>query len=154
LPNGLRLVRAMDAIKRRAEIEGAGAERIVDAAGHVAGQIGATPAHLGRRGPAGPFPLGADAMYAAPAETVTADADAIAQGLAARLDQVEPPLGRVDDDGARRVIGRIGDCGALDRARTGVIVRAATHDVTGIAKEALRPCLSGAGQKHGGSDQT
>src|SRR5216684_2205810 len=40
LADRLRLVRTVNAIKRRSEIHGAGAERVVDAAGHVPRQIG------------------------------------------------------------------------------------------------------------------
>ena len=82
LADRLRLVRAVDAIQRRAQIHGARAERIVDAAGHVARQIGPPRQHLRGRRPARPFLLGGDAVGAAPAEAVAADADAVAQRLA------------------------------------------------------------------------
>src|SRR5262245_7060074 len=78
---GPRFVRAVDAVKRRAEIHGASAERIVGAASHKMGQIRSPPKHLGRRRPIGPFPLLADTMDTRPRETVTADADAIAERL-------------------------------------------------------------------------
>src|ERR1700682_155421 len=75
LADGLGLVRAMDAIERRAEIHGARAQRIVDAALHVAWQVGTARDHLRRRGPARPFLLGRDAMAVAPAETTPAEAE-------------------------------------------------------------------------------
>src|SRR5258708_5738020 len=69
LADGLGLVRAVDAIQRRAEIHGAGAQRIVDAARHVTRQVGAARDHLRRRGPAWPFLLGRDATDTAPPGT-------------------------------------------------------------------------------------
>src|SRR5258707_11945698 len=52
LADRLRLVGAGNAIKRRAEIHGAGAERIVDAARHMARQVGPPRQHLRGGGPA------------------------------------------------------------------------------------------------------
>ena len=63
------------------------AERIFDAAGHVARQVGPPRQHLRGRGPARPFLLGGDAVDAAPAEAVAADTDAVAQRLAVGEDR-------------------------------------------------------------------
>src|SRR5450759_4999564 len=95
LADRLRLVGAVNAIQRRSQIHGARAERIVDAAGHVTRQIGATRQHLRGRGPARPFLLGGDAVSATPAKAVTADADAVAKRLAVGEDEIQPPLGGV-----------------------------------------------------------
>ena len=48
-----------------AEIHGPGAERVLDAARHVARQVGPTLQHLGRRRPVRPFALGRDRLGAA-----------------------------------------------------------------------------------------
>src|SRR5712675_1369465 len=95
LADRLRLVGAVNAIKRRAEIHGAGAERIVEAACHMARQIGPPRQHLRGWGPARPFLFRGDAVDAGPAKAVAADADAVAKRLALRQDEVKPPLGGV-----------------------------------------------------------
>src|ERR1700744_885229 len=77
LSDRFRLVGTVDAVQRRAEIDGARTERIVDAAGHVARQVRPSPAHLLRWRPARPFPFRGHAVHAAPAEAVAADADAV-----------------------------------------------------------------------------
>src|SRR5438045_1802189 len=81
-------------------------ERIVDAAVHVARQVGTPCQHLRRRRPTRPFLFRRDTVGSAPAETVAADPDAVAQRLAIGQDEVKPPLGGVDEDGAGRVVGR------------------------------------------------
>ena len=68
----------------RAEIERAGAERIVGAAVHVARQVGPALHHCRRRRPARPFRLAADRLVARPGEARAADADAVAHGAARR----------------------------------------------------------------------
>ena len=55
-------------------------------------------------------------VHAAPAKTVAADADAVAERRAARLHQIESPLGGIDDDRARRVIAGIINAGARNGA--------------------------------------
>src|SRR6266478_8537513 len=104
LADRLRLVGAVNAIKRRAEIHGAGAERIVDAARHMARQVGPPRQHLRRRGPARPFLFRGDAVDAGPAKAVAADTDPVAKRLALRQDEVKPPLGGVDVDGAGLIL--------------------------------------------------
>ena len=59
------LVRAVNAIKARAKIKGARAERIVDAAGHETRQIGLARDHFDRRPPIRPFALGGYVFTAA-----------------------------------------------------------------------------------------
>ena len=68
------------------------------------GRSGRRAQHLRRRRPARPFLLGGDAVGAAPAEAVAADADAVAQRLAVAEHEIEPSFGGVDVDGAGRVI--------------------------------------------------
>ena len=56
----LRLIGAVDAVDRGAEIKRAGAERVARAAGHEARQIGLARDHLRRRRPVGPLRLAGD----------------------------------------------------------------------------------------------
>src|SRR3569623_2165611 len=70
-----RLRRSVQPVQRRADIERAGAERIVRAAGHVGRQVGRALAHFRRRRPAGPLGLASDGVLARPAEAVAADAE-------------------------------------------------------------------------------
>src|SRR5882672_1661412 len=116
MAKSLRLIRSMDAVQRRAEIHGAGAERIFDAARHVARQVRPARPHLRGRCPARPFLLRRNAVDAAPAEAITADADAITQCPAVAEDEIKPALGGVDQDGAGRVLTREADGLARDRA--------------------------------------
>src|SRR5919106_3482802 len=58
--DGLRLVGAMNAVDRAAEIQRARAERIAGSAGHPARQIGLALYHLLGRRPVRPFLLAAD----------------------------------------------------------------------------------------------
>ena len=85
-------------------------------------------------------------MGAAPAETVPADADAIAQRLAVALHQIEPPLGGFDDNGAGRIIlGKV-HAGARDRTGAGgpAAKIALAHD-RAVFELGVR--LAGAGQQ-------
>src|SRR5690606_29693062 len=82
------------------EIHRAGAERIAGAAGHEARQIGLALDHLRRRPPVRPFRLAHDELRSAPLEPVTADADTVAQGAVATLNEIKEAVGGVDDDGA------------------------------------------------------
>src|SRR5258705_13142924 len=104
LADRVRLVGAVNAIKRRAEIHGARAKRVVDAARHVARQVGPPRQHLRRRGPARPFLFRGDAVDAGPAKAVAADTDAVAKRLALRQDEVKPPLGGVYENGAGLIL--------------------------------------------------
>src|SRR5260370_36754786 len=104
LADGLRLVGTVDAVERGNQVHGPRPERVVDAAGHVARQVGAARQHLRWRGPARPFFLGGDAVGAAPAKTIAADTDAIAKPLALGEHQGKPPLGGVGENGSTRMI--------------------------------------------------
>src|SRR5262249_38627838 len=103
--DGLRLIGAMDAIDRGAEIERPRPHGIAGAAGHEARQIGLALDLFRPRGPARPLLLPRDLHQALPLETVAADADAVAQRAPARLHDIEKALGGVHDDGARRLGG-------------------------------------------------
>src|SRR3954468_4748330 len=101
----------------------------------MARQIGAAPQHLRWRCPGRPFLLGADAVHTPPAEAVAADADAVAQRLTAREHQIEPPLRRVYDDGAGRIVAGVAHGGTRDRARAaagGAEIRPAAHDIAHV----------------------
>src|SRR5947207_2919325 len=104
LADRVRFVGAVNAIKRRAQIHGAGAERVVGAARHMARQVGPSRQHLRGRGPARPFPFRRDPVDAGPAKAVAADTDAVAKRLALRQDEIKPPLGGVYVNGARLIL--------------------------------------------------
>src|SRR6266446_8325145 len=116
LANRVWFVGAVNAIKRRAQIHGAGAERVVEAARHMARQVGPSRQHLRGRGPARPFPFRGDAVDAGPAKAVAADTDAVAKRLALRQDEVKPALGRVYVNGARLILADKADHLAPSRA--------------------------------------
>src|SRR5215203_6466307 len=117
LADGLGLVRAMDAVERAAEIHGAGAERVLGAARHVARQVGPAADHLGRRAPVRPLALQADRLRAGPLEARAPDADRVLDRLAAARHVIEPALLGRDHDGAGRVAGVEADELARDRRR-------------------------------------
>ena len=94
---------AVDAVERRAEIEGARAERVLEAAAHVPRQVGTAPQHLRRRAPIRPFALHRHGLGARPGEALAPDADAVLDRLAAPEHVVEPPLRGRDHDRARRL---------------------------------------------------
>src|SRR5947209_7671393 len=107
----LRLVRAVNAVHRvpvaGIEVEGARAERIVGSAGQAAGarrrhQMRPALQHIRRRHPVRPFRLTADTGSAGPAIGLLTGRDAIANRFAARLDEVEVLVARIDDDRAWR----------------------------------------------------
>src|SRR5262249_30330947 len=138
LSDRLRLVGAMNAIERRAQIHRARAERIFDAAGHVARQVGAAAQHLRRWGPARPFLLRGNAVGSTPAEAVPAAAKAVAPPLAARQYWVEPPFAGVDQDGAGRIIGLEHHGAARDRAAAAIATIAAAAEVRSAAQDVAR----------------
>src|SRR6266436_5201176 len=149
LADRLRLVGAVNAIKRRAEIHGAGAERIVDAARHVPRQIGPPRQHLRGRRPARTFLLGGYAVDAAPAKAIAADANAVPQRLAVGQHEVKPPLGGIYEYGTRRVSAFKSH--RLPRNRAGgadAEIGAAAHDVAAVgAEETLSVRAVGARQQ-------
>src|SRR2546423_4612999 len=122
LADGLRLVRAVDAVERGAEIHSARAERVVETAGHVARQVGTPSQHLCGRGPARPLLLGGDTLHPAPGEAVAADTDAVADRLAVAGDEIEAPLRGIDHDRAGRV--RAGIAHARARNRRDAVIAA------------------------------
>src|SRR5262249_34921856 len=107
--DGPGLVRAVDAVERRAEIHGARAERIVGAADHVARQIRTALEHLVGRRPIRPLPLLRDVMHARPGEAGPADADAVAHRAPVALHQIEEAIAGIDDDGARPLAAVVAD---------------------------------------------
>src|ERR671916_771850 len=82
------------------EIEGAGAERVVEARLAVARQVGLEADHGAGGRPGGPDALAADRGDAAPGEPLLADADAVADRPALGLDEIEHALVDIDHDGA------------------------------------------------------
>src|SRR5690606_31384323 len=96
----LRFVRTVDAIQCRAEIDRPRAERVVRSALHIAWQIRLTLQHLLGRPPIRPFALLRNFVRAGPAESVAADADAVADRAGLALHVIEPALLGVYDDGA------------------------------------------------------
>src|SRR5262249_15143378 len=80
---------------------GAGAERILDAAAHVARQVGAARQHFRRRRPVRPFALRRNLLDAGPGEARAADADAVAYRTTVLLHQIKVAVRRIDDDRAR-----------------------------------------------------
>jgi hypothetical protein len=81
MADGMGLIGAVDAKQRAAEIKGARPQRIVGAARHVGRQydpLGALALdHAGRRRPAGPLRLAADALPPAPGKALPTDPDAV-----------------------------------------------------------------------------
>src|SRR6266536_6641967 len=70
MPDGLRLIGAVDAVDRVAEIKRARPELIARPPGHEPRQIRLAVDHLRRRNPIGPFRLARDAKQARPLESV------------------------------------------------------------------------------------
>src|SRR5271166_3377927 len=106
----------MDPVHRIAmivvEIEGARAERVVDAADHRFRKIRAALQHGGGRGPGWPFGAPADMGAPLPAKAFAADADVIAHRLAALEREIEITVFRIDRDRAGFFFGRIWHYGA------------------------------------------
>src|SRR6476620_332150 len=124
LANRRRSVGAVNAVDRAAEIHGARAERVGWAAGDKARQIGLAPDHFRGRTPIRPLGFSLDGLDARPGEAFTADANAIAHGLATRPYEIKVGIGRVDNDGARRLAGAIvDDLAAEFGSNLAVIVR-------------------------------
>jgi hypothetical protein len=94
--DGLGLVRAVDSVERISEIHGARPERVGKSTCHVSWQLGFAPEHVIGRGPIRPFLLHRDFRCPGPGETLASDADAVAQCLAARHHEIEPPLAGAD----------------------------------------------------------
>src|SRR5918993_5716369 len=125
LADRVRLVRAVDAVQRAAEIHRAGAERVGDAALHVAREVRPALQHLGRRRPVRPLGLARDGLRPGPLEPRAADPDAVADRAAVAEHVVEPALGGRDHDRARRIAAE-GDDLARDRRYLNVRARLVT----------------------------
>src|SRR5215472_9259719 len=93
-----RLVGAVDAVKRVAEIERPRTERIIRPAGHVTRQIGKPLQFTWRGRPVRPFAFGGNRADPRPSVALHANGDTIANGLAAAEHVVQPPLTGADDD--------------------------------------------------------
>src|SRR5262249_36643904 len=94
----------MNPVKRTAEIHRARAERIVRVATlHVPRHISLPPVRLRWRGPLWIFFLRGDFVSALPLDPAPPDTDAVAYRRAVALNEIKPPLCRVDDDGAWRI---------------------------------------------------
>ena len=74
---------------------------------HIRLELGLALDHLLRRIPVRPFLLVRDSGHARPAEALAADADAVADGAAAVLHEVEEMACGIDDDRARRLLGAV-----------------------------------------------
>src|SRR5260370_5997301 len=122
LTDGLRLIGAVNAIHSVAEVECAGAERIAGASRHETRQIGLARDHFGWRSPIWPFALAGDFQKAGPPETIAANADAVTDRPAIRLNHIEQPLGCVHDDRAGRLRGAPEHHLALKRSRKPLVV--------------------------------
>src|SRR4026207_2490996 len=111
----IRIVRAVNPVERTAEIHRVRAERIVRiAALHVPRHIFLPRDHLRRRRPIWIFFFRGDLVRALPLEAGPANTDSPAQRRAAALNEIKPPLCRVDDDGAWRILTLIARGGAAE----------------------------------------
>ena len=115
--DGRRLIGAVDAIDRLAEIESARAERIAVTAGHEARQIGLALDHFFRRMPIRPLRHLGNPLGARPSEALAAHADAVAQRLALAEHEIEVGILRVDDERAGRLLGVVVDQRATELRR-------------------------------------
>src|SRR5262245_31957203 len=84
--NGPGLVRSMDAVERRAEIECARTQGIVRTARHEVRQVWLAPEHFIGRRPVRPFFFCRNGVRARPCEAGAADADPVADRSALALD--------------------------------------------------------------------
>src|SRR4029453_15509467 len=115
LADRIRIVRAVNPVERTAEVHRARAERIVRiAALHVPRHIPLPRDHLRWRRPIWIFFFRGDLVRALPLEAPPADTDAVAQRRATALNEIKPPLCRVDDDGAWRILAVITHGGAAE----------------------------------------
>src|SRR5262249_23318464 len=103
LPDGRRIVGAVDAILAGTEIDCACPERIAGTGRHEARQIGLACDHLRRRIPVRPLRLAADVLNAGPGKAFAADADAVADGAALAEHVVERGIAGIYHDGTGRL---------------------------------------------------
>src|SRR5690606_18282402 len=137
------LVRPVYPVQRRADVERPRAQRIVGTAGHVRRQPRLALAHCGRRCPPRPFGLAGYPMATFPLEALAADTDPVLDRLAVAEHVVQLPLGRVDDDGTRRVAGVIGDHPLAAIARSVVPERGAEAGLRRSSDARPRKVVSG-----------
>src|SRR5438477_5021789 len=98
MPDGLRLIGAVNAVDRVAEVECARAERVARTAGHEPRQIWLALDHFRRRDPIRPLRFARDAKQARPLEAVAAHADAVAYRPVVAQHEIQKALRGVDDD--------------------------------------------------------
>src|SRR5712671_302485 len=120
LADRVRLVRAMNAIECRSEIQGSCPQGIVEATRHETRKVRTPSKHFRWRKPVGPFPLRADAESACPTVPIAAHADAVTNSLASAGHEIEPPFCCVDENGSCRVAALKIDHGARNWPRTAV----------------------------------
>ena len=101
-PNGLHIVRTVDAILGSPKIDGDRTERIAYTAGHFLGQARISCAHLWRRVPIGPRLLVANHLGSRPAEALTPNCDGVLVRAALLQDEVEFAPACIDYDGIDR----------------------------------------------------
>ena len=104
--NRLRIVGAVNAIERIAEIDRFRAERIVQAAEHTFRQFGFALTHLGRRIPIGPIGNARHLLTARPRETVSADTDRINKRRHRVAHEIKFAATGINHDGAGRITAR------------------------------------------------
>src|SRR5262249_975241 len=142
--DGRRLIGAVDAVNRLAEIERARTERIAIAAGHEARQIGLALDHFFRRMPIGPFRHSGHLFRAGPGEALAADADAVTQRLAVAEHEIEIGVRRIDDDRAGRLLGIVVDERALELRRQ-LLARTGLGSILRRQRRITRIALDGSG---------
>ena len=90
--NGLRRIRAVNAVDGSSKVHCTSTQWIARSAGHESRQIGLPRNHLGRRMPIRPLGLVRYFQKALPSEALAANAYAVAQGAGFVLNQVQVPL--------------------------------------------------------------
>jgi hypothetical protein len=91
------------------EIQGPGAERVVEPGLAVARQIRLELHHRGGRAPVRPDAFAPDIGHPLPGEALPADPDGVAHRRAVALDEVEEALVDIDHDRARALRSGVGD---------------------------------------------
>ena len=75
---------------------------------HVRSDLRLSLQHFRGRIPVRPFLFGMNGRPAGPDETFGPDANTVADGFAAALHKIKEMTGRIDDDRAGRLVGRVG----------------------------------------------
>ena len=131
-----RFVRAVDPVKRIAEIERACAEWIVQSAGHELRQARAAFEHFPWGSPIGPLGHPGHALATGPGGALPADADTVAKSLPVAEYQVKISIGGIYNNGSGRFAGGIENDAALQivrepRTHVGLVEVAARARPTG-----------------------